>query len=160
MSDHTPLFTSLQEFLETLFQHLGIEAENITVSPSETELIVSIQVDAEESGRLIGHHGMTLESLQRIVQVYIAEHKTENFELSVVVNVNGYREQRIEQLENLATTVANRVAESGQSESLAFLSSVDRKTIHVFLKEHPTVETFSEGEGSQRRLVVAVKQSA
>jgi spoIIIJ-associated protein len=72
----------------------------------------------------------------------------------VLVEVNDYRQKRKENLERLAVSMAQKVKFSGRPQILSPMSSFERRIIHLALAEDAQVETVSEGEGKQRRVVV------
>jgi len=95
-------------------------------------------------GRLIGEGGMTLQALQHIVTLIVcrkAEKPTD-----IIIDVNGYRERRRAQLEDMAWRAFDRVMRSGRGTTLRPMSSADRRVIHATLAEEPEIETFSIDE--------------
>lgn len=109
-----------------------------------------------ERRMLIGYHGETISALQLLLSLFIY-HQEEKW-VKILVNVGDYRKKREEQLKELAQKAAQRVKFSGRPVSLSGLSSFERRAVHLVLKDDPEVESFSEGEGKWRVLVVAPKQ--
>ena len=72
----------------------------------------------------------------------------------VVVDAAGYRARRQATLESLAERVADRVLESGEPEELEPMTAVERKVVHLRLKEIAGVGTTSEGTEPNRYVVV------
>ena len=154
---------TIQEFIEHLCRHSGVEAEQLTVSVDDSTadaIVVHIEVPAEESGLLIGFHGETLTAIQRITRVIFQE---ELGEKRLVVNINEYREQRAEKLTEMAERAALQVRETGRPYRFSYLPANERFVIHSALSENPDfsdVESVSEGEGRARTLIVRLKQAA
>jgi hypothetical protein len=81
----------------------------------------------------------------------------------IVLNINDYREERKRQLEEKAVEIANYVLESNRSYRFPFLSSYERFIVHAKISEnsdYADLESFSIGEGRQRRLVVQIKEGS
>jgi len=145
---------STQEILDKLgFQNVNIAIE----FDAEKRFNVQIDVSPEESGMLIGFHGETLAALQLIVSQII--YKKVGEWRTVILNVGDYRQKRNLALETMAANAAQRVKLTGQSVTLPYLSSNERRLIHLALSEDPQVATFSQGEGRDRRLVIAPKKT-
>lgn len=152
---------TIQNYLSNMFQHCGLDAEtlDIQIEDTEQEIAATIVLPEEESGLLIGFHGETLSSIQRLTRVVFQE---ELGEKRLVLNVNNYRQQREEKLKELAHKGAQRVLESGQPYTLSRLPANERYIIHSTLAEEPEyaeLESVSEGEGRDRVLVIRLKQN-
>jgi len=76
-----------------------------------------------------------------------------------MVDVAGYRERRRTTLEGIAKRAADRAAREGREIPLDPMASYERRIIHTLLAEDPQVVTFSRGEGSERHIVVAPRDS-
>ena len=129
---------------------LGIDAE--VVAREDTEAIV-VTCSGPDVGLLIGRHGQTIDSIQYLLnaiswRAYGDERK------EVVVDAADYRARRKATLEALALRVADRVLESGEAEELEPMTAVERKVVHLRLKEVAGVGTASEGTEPNRYVVV------
>lgn len=139
---------------EELLRLLGIQAKVSASEDKENEAIL-VSLETNQPAILIGFHGETLEAFQLILALMVNK-KFPSWQ-RVIVNIGDYREKRAEQLKNLALNTAQRVKFSGQLATLSGLSSSERRLIHLALSDHSEVETFSEGEGEDRHLVVKPK---
>lgn len=144
----------ITDYAQDLLAHMGIADAQVTVNENDDSIVVQIAVSDQESGMLIGHHGETISALQRMLNISFREKVGEK---RVVVNINDYKEQREEVLKNMARRFADRALESGSDQVLPFLPANERLIIHMELKNNDQVETHSEGEGAQRRLIVSPK---
>jgi len=140
-----------KEFLEKI----GFDDIKIAITKKEDLYKISLQTNEEEQGMLIGYHGETISALQLLLSIII--YKKEGKWEKILVDVGDYRQQRQEQLKELALKASQRVKFSGRPVSLSGLSSFERRTVHMVLKDDPAIESFSEGEGKWRMLVVAPK---
>lgn len=153
---------TITQYLTNLCEHSGIDPANISVEESESDgyLMIQLNVPQEDSGLFIGFHGDTLNSLQRLVRVVFQDQYPE---LKIVLNVNDYKQQRADKLHEMAASAAERVLSTKQPYRFSYLPSNERFVIHSFFSDnpdYPELESFSEGEGSQRYLVVRLKQAA
>lgn len=150
---------TIQTYITNLCQHCGIEAETLQVeqTDSDDKITIAIEVTPEDSGLLIGYHGETLASIQRLARVVF---QAEIGEKKLIVNVNNYREQRSEKILQMLDKAAQRVIETGRPYTLSHLPSHERFLVHSTLAENPDyaeLESFSEGEEPHRVLVIRLK---
>jgi spoIIIJ-associated protein len=141
---------ALQELLEEIVEDLGLKAD---VTIEEGDGVLSGVITGEDVGLFIGRHGQTIDAVQYLLNV-IAYRAYGEAKKDVVVDAAGYRERRRATLETLADEIADRVRESGQAEELEPMTSVERKVIHLRLKEVAGVATASEGTEPNRYVVV------
>lgn len=148
------------QFVQSICEHCGVDPSVVTVSEETTDDSIMIQLDLpeEESGRFIGFHGETLESLQRIVRVVFNETHPDK---KIVLNINNYRQERTEKLEEVTRNVAERVLETGRPYTFqSYMPAHERFVVHTTLGELPEadkLESVSEGEGRDRRLQIRLK---
>lgn len=143
-----------QEIAEKLLTLLGFEAK-VEVSEDSKNQAMLIQIETAEPGVLIGYHGETISALQLILGIMV--HKNLGEWMRVIVNIGDYRQKREEVLTRMAMNAAQRAHFSGQPVALDNLSASERRIIHLVLKDHVEVETYSEGEGRERKLVIKPK---
>jgi spoIIIJ-associated protein len=129
---------------------LGVDAE--VVAQDDPEAIV-VTCSGPDVGLLIGRHGQTIDAIQYLLNV-IAYRAHGDEKKDVVVDAAGYRARRQATLETLAERVADRVRESGEREELEPMTAVERKVVHLHLKDVAGVGTTSEGTEPNRYVVV------
>jgi len=129
---------------------LGIEA---TLDVDEGKGTITVTVSGGDVALLIGRHGQTIDAVQYLLNV-IAYRAYGEAKKDVVVDAAGYRERRRATLESLADEIADRVRESGTAEELEPMTSVERKIVHLRLKDVSGVATASEGTEPNRYVVV------
>jgi spoIIIJ-associated protein len=129
---------------------LGVDAD---VDAREQSEAIVVTCSGPDVGLLIGRHGQTIDAIQYLLNAVgwrtYGEERQE-----VVVDAADYRARRQATLEALALRVADRVRESGEAEELEPMTSVERKVVHLRLKEVPGVGTASEGTEPNRYVVV------
>lgn len=136
------------------FENMGIEAQVEMRKKSDIEIVYTI--NSSENPLLIGKNGKTLEGLQfyirNLVNIFSDERKI------VLVDIGGYKANRKKQLEILATKTAKTVAKTHIQTKLQPMNAYERRIIHTKLADWRDVSTVSEGEGSQRHLVIKPKR--
>jgi len=139
-----------QALVRQIVETLGVEAD--VAGRDEPEAIV-VTCSGPDVGLLIGRHGQTIDAIQYLLNV-IAYRTHGDEKKDVVVDAAGYRARRQATLETLALRVAERVRESGEPEELEPMTAVERKVVHLHLKEVEGVGTTSEGTEPNRYVVV------
>ncbi len=142
-----------QRILETLMGHLGFDARVEVAAGETSRLNVVAQGDDRESlGALIGRKGERLSALQHLVNLMLS--KEMGHWTRVLVDVEDYRGRRERQLRELAERAAARVVETGKMLQLEPMPALERRWIHLTLRDHPNVATQSIGEEPNRRVVL------
>jgi spoIIIJ-associated protein len=108
--------------------------------------------EKEALGALIGRKGERLSALQHIVNLLLAKRMGEW--TRVLVDVEDYRGRRERQLRELAQRAARRVLETGRMLQLEPMPALERRWVHLALRDHPEVTTQSIGEEPNRRVVI------
>jgi spoIIIJ-associated protein len=142
-----------QRILETLMGHLGFDAR-VEVAAGETSRlnVVAQGDDRDALGALIGRKGERLSALQHLVNLMLS--KEMGAWTRVLVDVEDYRGRRERQLRELAERAAARVVETGKMLQLEPMPALERRWIHLTLRDHPAVATQSIGEEPNRRVVL------
>jgi spoIIIJ-associated protein len=142
-----------QRILETLMGHLGFDAR-VEVAAGETSRlnVVAQGDDRDALGALIGRKGERLSALQHLVNLMLSKEMGQW--TRVLVDVEDYRGRRERQLRELATRAAARVTETGKMLQLEPMPALERRWIHLTLRDDPAVATQSIGEEPNRRVVL------
>jgi len=148
--------------LETL---LGLMEVSASVMPSAALLAgggegaddsITLEIEGEDLGILIGRRGQSLSCLQYIVRLIVG-HQTKVW-LPIVIDVEGYKRRRYEALQALAWRMAELVKTRGAPFTLEPMSAFDRRIIHLALADHSDVTTQSSGEGEARKVVILPRE--
>ncbi|RME05780.1 MAG: protein jag [Anaerolineae bacterium] len=113
---------------------------------------IHADIRGNDLSTLIGPGGETLEALQTIARLMLGKELRRTVPL--VIDVQGYRQRRTQQIENLARRIANQVAETGRSQALEPMPANERRIVHLALRDDPRVYTESTGEGTKRKVVI------
>jgi spoIIIJ-associated protein len=145
--------------LETILAHMGIQAEVVAAdTPEDQPLLLNIQpLGNYVLGTLIGRRGETLAALQLLVNLITYKQTGEHER--IVVDVEGYRGRREENLRSMAERIAEQVRGSGRPVMLEAMPPNERRIVHMALADYSDLSTESTGEGDQRRVVVSLKSS-
>ncbi len=141
-------------FLGGLLPLLEIEGEAVVRHTGSQE--VEVELVGPDLGLLIGRYGATLDALQTVTAA--AANRDVEEGARIVLDAEGYRERRLHSLESLARSTAARVKKGGRDVALNNLQAHERRIIHMALRDEPDVETYSEGEGARRRLIIAPRR--
>ena len=146
-ADADALIDMIQEVLEIA----DIEA---TVTVRELQgRYVNLELDGKDVAHLVGKSGEVLNSFQYLMNL-MASKRFDNG-VRITLDGNNFRRRREEVLRNLATNVANEVVKRGEEAVFDALPAFERRIVHKVLSEIPGVQTYSEGEEPNRRVVVA-----
>jgi len=142
-----------QEILETLLRQMDIRAR-VAIRTIGNPIVLDVETD--NGGLLIGRRGDTLSALQYIVNVLVGK-RTRRW-TKVVVDVEHWRARREETLRALALRQAERVRQQRRPIALDPMPANERRIIHLALQGHHDVDTHSEGEEPNRRLIITPKR--
>lgn len=143
-----------EKYLADLLSFFGINAE-ITVQFSDDVIELSVPSTTDNS-LLIGRNAETLRSIQ-----YLLSTTLRNRDAAVTrvnVDIADYKKLRADKVAKQAREWIEEVLRTGDS-YIADLNAADRRIVHHVASEYPTIKTFSEGEGRDRRIVIAQQSS-
>lgn len=145
----------VEEFLKKVFAAMELEVE-LRVTADKAEREVSVELNGQDMGVLIGKRGQTLDSLQYLTSL-VANKETNEY-IRVKVDTENYRERRKETLENLAKNISFKVKRTRKPVTLEPMNPYERRVIHSALQNDKFVSTHSEGEEPYRHVVVTLKE--
>lgn len=144
-----------KKYIADLLSFFEVNAD-ITAEVRDGEVIeIAVGATADNS-LLIGRGAETLRSLQYLVATTL---RNKGAVISRVnLDIGDYKKQHADKVAQQARAWIEEVLESGDSKVLD-LNAADRRVVHHVADEYPTVRTFSEGEGRDRRLIIAQQSS-
>lgn len=146
------------EFLQKLVANMQL---NLTVTLAQgTNDDKVINIDGENAGVLIGHHGDTLDSLQYLANL-AANKKEDGVKreyVKITVDVEGYRAKREMTLRNLARRMADKVLKYKKSVMLEPMNPYERRIIHSEIQHIEGVSTNSIGSENNRKIVIYLEE--
>ena len=143
-----------EAFLKDVLKTMDMEVE--ITSCIDEDGALSINMEGENMGILIGKRGQTLDSLQYLTNR--VANKMQDGYVRVKLDTENYRQRRKETLENLAKNIAHKVKRTKKAVSLEPMNPYERRIIHSALQGDKYVSTHSEGEEPYRRVVVTLNR--
>lgn len=140
-----------REFLAGLVERMMSPAPAME-SRTDEDGNVHLTLSGRNLGLLIGRRGQTLDAVQYLVNV-VANREGGEW-VRIVVDAEGYRDRRAESLRGLAHRAAERAKAQGRRVALEPMSALERRVVHLALKDEEGIETHSEGEDPYRRVVI------
>src|SRR5512143_2915078 len=117
---------------------------------------IMVDIRGSDLGILIGRRGETLDAFQYVASLMVGK-ETGHF-LHLVVDVEGHRDRRQRQLQQLARRMADQVTKTGRKLTLEPMTAAERRIIHMELRDHPAVTTQSTGEEPHRKVTILPKE--
>jgi spoIIIJ-associated protein len=148
-ADESELAATVRELLERIAREIGVHAQLAIEEDDET---LTASFAGRDLGLLIGKHGQTIDALQYLANAIVFRGQDDR--KAIVVDAAGYRERRKASLDALAVRSAERAVATGERVELEPMTAVERKVVHLRLKDYPGVETSSEGTEPNRCVVV------
>jgi len=139
-------------FLLDLLDAFGLDGD-VVATPAE-EGAIELDVSGDDLGLLIGPKGQTLQAIQELSRSMLQRQLPGEVHARIRIDVAGYRLRRREALARFTRQIAEDVLTSGAQKALEPMSPPDRKVVHDTVNEIDGVHTVSEGEDSQRRVVI------
>jgi len=149
--DESELASTVRTLLDRIVREIGVHAR-LTIEEDDETLIAAFS--GRDLGLLIGKHGQTIDAIQYLANAIVYRGQAEDRK-AIVVDAAGYRERRKASLDALAVRSAERVVATGQRVELEPMTAVERKVVHVRLKDYPGVTTASQGTEPNRFVVIA-----
>lgn len=149
------LFITSKNFLKQMIEDMGIDCD--IESRTEGNMIKFNIMCSEESdiGIIIGKRGETLDSLQYIVN--LVTNRNSDTYIRVILDCNQYRSKRERSLQKLARRLADKAVQTGRDIKLEPMNPYERRIIHTYLQNDEKVNTFSQGNEPNRRVIIKRK---
>ena len=148
--EESTLAAEVRDLVERIAVGIGVSGR---VDVHEDDEAITLTCTGPELGMLIGRHGQTIDAIQYLLNAIVYRSHADDRK-EVVVDAAGYRARRRASLEALAVRSAQRALQSGEPVELDPMTAVERKVVHLRLKEFPGVETSSEGTEPSRYVIV------
>ena len=156
-AEEEAILEKAKSFLSDIFKAMNMEVE-IEASVEKSSRLLNINLNGENMGILIGKHGQNLNSLEYLVRLVINKNHHGDEYIHVKMDTENYRRRRKNTLEILARNMAYKVKRTRRSVVLEPMNPYERRVIHSALQHDRFVETHSEGEEPNRRVVITLKK--
>ncbi|MGW8142887.1 MAG: RNA-binding cell elongation regulator Jag/EloR [Anaerolineales bacterium] len=142
----------VSELLEKMKVRADVNAEYVSTSDARSRVPVRVNVQGDDLSYLIGRQAETLNALQYISSLII--NKEIGRSVPLIVDVEGYRIRRENQLRQLARRMADQAISTGRRQVLEPMPANERRIVHIELRDDPNVETESIGEEPRRKVTI------
>ncbi len=139
-----------QEYVSKIISMMNIKVDDIKVSHDEDT--VNIEVATDSGSLLIGRGGQSLNALEYVVQLMLNTNSSTRAKVSI--NTENYRQKQQERLKAIINKAIEYVKRTKKIYRFDPMSAKDRKFIHQYFKNLGGFDTFSEGEGTMRKVGV------
>lgn len=143
----------IKETINEILKLMGIET-NFEIRKRENT--ISIKLFSNNNAILIGKNGRTIASLQTIIRQIVSNQINEK--LSIILDVENYKEKKVKNIEYLAKKTAREVAKTKVEVKLDSMNSYERRIVHSVLADDKYVYTESVGEEPNRCVVIKLKE--
>ena len=143
-----------KDLLDTMLGYLGfvVQIEETTNEGGNATL----QIYTEESRRIIGRDGETLEAIQFLLN-RLLQARDKNAE-KVIVDCEHYRSMREDKIVHRVRELAERVRITGRSLQLEPMNSYERRIVHLAVAEIPGVSTESVGDAFSKTVLISLRK--
>lgn len=153
-SDDPEGLTIAEKTLKDILALIPVESK-VTLERADGK--ISLNIEGDTSGLLIGRKGKTLDALQYIVNRVVNNRLDKR--VRVVIDSENYRQRRVESLTQLALKMGDKAKKIKKPVSTNPLNPHDRRIVHLTLKKDQSLDTRSRGEGLLKRVVIFPKIS-
>lgn len=151
--NYNDIIDYIKELINEITKLMGLTV-NLEVRRREDN--ITIKIFSDHNAVLIGKNGYTIQALQTIIRQII--YNEINYNLSIVLDVENYKEKKIKNIEYLAKKTAREVAKTKVEAKLDSMNSYERRIVHSILAEDKYVYTESTGEEPNRCVVIKPKE--
>ncbi len=148
-----------RETIQIILEKMRVKA-NVSVRMGESDANriqpVLIDIEGADLSFLIGRKAETINALQFITSLIVSREVGRWIPLQI--DVQKYRRRRADELRKLARRIADQVVSTGRQQALEPMPPNERRIVHIELRDHPEVETESDGEDPKRKVVVRLKR--
>lgn len=145
-----------RQVLSDLLKAMGIKADVTVSKASDPNDPVTLNIEGDDLGVLIGRRGQALSSLQYLVRLIVSE-RIKKW-VTINVDVDWYKKRHYEALKKLALRLADQVGRKKRPITMEPMPPDERRIVHITLANHPDVATQSTGEGDDRRVVIQTRK--
>ena len=138
--------------LEDILALIPVEA---TVSADQRDGKISLNIEGDRSGLLIGRKGKTLDALQFIVNKIV--NKVLDRKITLFIDSENYRKRREDSLVQMAEKMGAKAKRIQKPVATSPLNPHDRRIIHLALKGDEALDTRSRGEGLMKKVIIIPK---
>jgi predicted RNA-binding protein Jag len=133
---------------------IALSRLDLVVRTEENETQIHVRLYGADSGRLTDRHGELLDAIQVLTNKALVGRKVEK---EIELDCEEFKGHREEDLARRAREVADRVRRGGREELLPAMSPIERRIVHIALREDADVTTESRGDGFFKRVAIILR---
>lgn len=138
----------IHDYIQSYFDNA--QMDGVTEVVQEAEDFYKVRVNTNSNAILIGKGGKTLQEFNKLVKA--AASAVFRKRVRLLIDVNGYKEERYERIIRMAKRVAHDVRRTHVDAVLEPMTADERKAIHNALADMEGITTRSQGEGASRQM--------
>ena len=147
---------AIQNILDNFFGFLQI-TPSVEIGPAnEGEEVYNVVISGPNLNALIGFRGYSLQAMEDLLELML--YRQFNDHTTILLDINGYKEQRIERIHELAKKLIDKVRFFERDVEMPPMDSWERRHVHMLVTEYDDIESESTGDGSNRRVVLKPKK--
>lgn len=151
--NYVDIINYAKEVINEITKLMGL---TVNLEVRKKEDTITIKIFSDHNAVLIGKNGYTISALQTLVRQII--YNEINTNISIILDVENYKEKKIKNIEYLAKRTAKEVAKTKVEAKLDSMNSYERRIVHSLLAEDDYVYTESVGEEPNRCVVIKPKE--
>ena len=145
----------VNELLQRMKVHASITSRYGVAEDERSKEPILVDITGKDLSILIGRQAETLNALQYIATLIVSKELSRS--ITLILDVQGYRQRREQQLRQLAQRMADQAMKTGRRQILEPMPASERRLIHLELRNHPQVKTESIGEEPRRKVTISPK---
>jgi spoIIIJ-associated protein len=145
---------AVREWCETA---LALAKLSMVVRTEENETQILVRLYGNDAKLMIDRHGELLDAIQVLANKALVGRSVEK---DVELDCEQFKERRSADLEVRAREVADRVRRAGREELLPAMSPIERRIVHIALRDDADVTTESRGDGFYKRVAIILRSEA
>jgi spoIIIJ-associated protein len=145
----------VKDLLEKMKVHATVTSSILEPEDSRDYPLIKVDIRGSDLSILIGRKAETLNALQYITNLIVG--KELGRWVPLMVDVQGYRTRRKNQLQQLARRMAEQAIHTGRRQVLEPMPANERRFVHLELRDHPKVATSSIGDDPNRKVTIFLK---
>jgi predicted RNA-binding protein Jag len=140
--------TVVREWIENV---IALSRLDLVVRTEENEEQIIVRLYGSDAVRLTDRHGELLDAIQVLANKAMVGRKVEK---DIELDSEEFKDRRVEDLGRRAREVADRVRRGGREELLPAMTPIERRIVHIALRDDADVTTESRGDGFYKRVAI------
>lgn len=136
---------------------LALAKLSMVARTEENETQIVVRLYGSDAKLLIDRHGELLDAVQVLANKALVGRSVEK---DIELDCEDFKGRRSEDLEQRAREIADRVRKGGREELLPAMTPIERRIVHIALRDDADVTTESRGDGFYKRVAILLRSEA